>query len=219
MKKIFLNLNLKMNFNKTLESTIKGFHIINKNPIIERNWEEIFVQAYKNNGNSIIYNSGSHTSGVDCVIDNVKYSNKTSKIKNNKVNISSYRLTKCNNDINHIIKEIDIVRKNFNYYALLAREEIDNKIIYNYYKIPANFFEAKNFIWVKKYTKLGKFSGWKTNTINNISLDINESMSSQLWIHTNKDSIKQYLENIIIVPINKNTIDYYQIFTILKSFL
>lgn len=205
-------------FKIALECTIKGFHIINKNPIIERNWEEIFVQAYKNNNkaHSIIYNSGSHTSGVDCTIDGINYSNKTSKIKNNKIDISSYRLTKCNNDITNIIKEIDVIRKNFDFYALLAREEINNEIIYNYYKIPANFFMAKDFQWFKKYTKLGKFSGWKTNVINNISLDINESMSSQLWIHTNKDTLKQYLENIINVPVNENTIDYYQIFNILK---
>lgn len=200
-----------MNFKLSLENTIRGFHIIHSNPIIERNWEEIFIQANKKIYKNIKYDSGSHKSGMDCIINNISYSNKTAKIKNKKLSISSYRLTKCNN-ITDIINEIDNVRKNFNYYALLARKESNNIITYNYYKIPSNFFIANNFIWNNKYSKTNKLSGWKTNIINGIYLDITCSMSNQLWIHLEIDYIGKYLVNSINVNKCYETINYSDIY-------
>lgn len=199
---------------ENLENTINGYHIINKNAITEKNWEEVFVQANENN--NVIYTNGSHASGADCVINDISYSNKTARIRNNKISISSYRLTGCKNDIELIKEEIDVNRKNFDYYALLARNENLKKIIYNYYKIPGDFFKAKDFEWNKKYTKSNKFSGWKTNSINGIHLDITESMSSQLWIHTTTETLAPYFLHSVTVNKTK-TINFSTIYKLLKN--
>lgn len=204
-------------WDESFETTVKGFHLINPNPIVERNWEEVFTQAHSEITNNIEYNCGNHGSGSDCLIEGVSYSNKTTKIKNGKLSISSYRLTKCNNNITDIINEIDVVRKNFNFYALLAREENSKEYIYKYYKIPSNFLKANDFIWEKKYRKDGKFSGWKTNVINEIYLDISESMSSQLWIHLNTETIEQYLINTVKVSRKNKTINFSTIYKMLTK--
>jgi len=200
-----------------LEQTIKGFHIINSNPIIERNWEEVFVQAHKMSSTTIDYKSGNHGSGSDCTIDGVSYSNKTSRIKNGKLSISSYRLTGCKNNLKAIINEIDNVRKNFDYYALLAREELEDKYIYRYYKLPCDFFMAKNFTWMKKYTRRGKFSGWKTHIMKGIWLDVTECMSSQLWIHLNTSVIAKYLENTIKVARDQETMTFAEVYELVHG--
>ena len=63
-------------------------------------------------------------------------SNKSCKIeKNNKINISSYRLTKVcnvkdNGNIDHIIKEIESRDSSFQFYSLLCRQEYDDGIKY-----------------------------------------------------------------------------------------
>lgn len=42
----------------SLKMTIQGFHMINPNPIVERNWEEIFVQANFEITQEITYKCG-----------------------------------------------------------------------------------------------------------------------------------------------------------------
>jgi hypothetical protein len=208
-----------MNKRKCLEQTIKGFHIMNSNPIVERNWEEVFVQAQKraDTSNSIEYVCGNHGSGSDCTVGGVSFSNKTSRIRNGKLSISSYRLTGCRNNLKAIVNEIDNVRKNFDYYALLAREELPDVYIYRYYKIPSHFFMAKDFTWAKKYTRKGKFSGWKTHALKGIRLDITECMSSQLWIHLNTHVIAKYLENTIKISREQETMSFAEVYELVHK--
>jgi hypothetical protein len=190
-------------FYKNIEYTIKGFHMVNDNYIKESVWEHVFLQFFNGITNNIKYDSGSHKPGSDCIIDNISYSNKTTIIKkNNTINISSYRLSSCNNNILKMIHEIDVVKKNFDFYSLLARVQHLDYITYKYYKIPSDFFTANNFTWEETKTQ------WKTNKLNGINLNIRKSMSFQLWINVDCDSIKDYM--IHSVDVKKNEKIFYK---------
>ena len=51
-----------------------------------------------------------------------------------------------------------------------------------------------------------KIVGYKTNSINNNYMEINFSMSSQLWIIINIDDIKKFKVNTVNVEIKKKII-------------
>ena len=140
-------------------------------------------------------------------------SNKTSRYTKNNTKISSYRLTTvCNNkdigNIESIKKEIHRRNKSFKFYSILLSNPKKSEIQYSWYLIPENYkyFNPDTYEWNIKLGKLknkDKIVGYKTNSINNNYMEINFSMSSQLWIIINIDDIKKFKVNTVNVEIKK----------------
>lgn len=208
---------IKSTLNTHFIETLSGFHCISKEPLKESRWEDINLEILQSSNYNIFNtSSGSHKSGCDIECDMGNLSNKTGIIEKNVVSISSYRLTTvCNNknngNINNIISEINKRSDNFDYYSLLAREEIKDKFgdkikfKYKWYLIPktSDIFNPINYKWDKRVNKKNIVNGWKTSNYKKCNMKINFSMSSQLWLHINIDCIKEYIISEHIVDIKK----------------
>ena len=200
---------LASNFTKC----VKGYHLINDDPIKESPWEDINAIILKAAGCSVESQSnGSHKPGSDLTCSIGGFSNKSTQYdKGNKsFAISSYRLTtvcsaKDHGSISAILAEIDS-RKNFNYYSIVVREEKGSQILYDWYLIPADY-SALNpavYTWSPKLGKTKKnqdeVTGWQTNTSRGSSMSITFSMSSQLWMTVAvTDDMKKFIVGSCLV--------------------
>lgn len=211
---------------KNFEACVQGYHMLNTDPIKEGVWESINAVILQKSGYNVTHQSkGSHSPGADISCETFgNISNKSAKYeisKNSKhsFSISSYRLSKvCNTgNIEEIIAEIN-KRKNFNYYSILVRKNIniapptqteqtqtaDNiKIHYDWYMIPSEHpaFNPNLYTWSPKVSQK-KQVGWETNQNPDGSMmKIQFSMSSQLWI--NAPNMSEY----IIASTNAPTIN------------
>ena len=183
--------NLSNNFTKC----VKGYHIINDDPIKETPWEDINAQVLTASGCIINSQSnGSHKPGADLSCSLGYLSNKSTLYEtgNKSLKISSYRLTTVCSDktpgkIEDIISEINR-RKNFNFYSIIARCENGNEIQYDWFLIPSEYpqFNPSSYKWFPMVGKRGKnkglTAGWETDTVEGSSMSITFSMSSQLWL-------------------------------------
>jgi hypothetical protein len=185
---------------------IRGYHLINLDPIKEAVWESINSQVLTHSGGTVYEkSSGSHSPGSDISSSIGNFSNKSVKYespKHDHFNISSYRLTTvCSADnpgnITEIIAEIN-KRKNFQYYSIIARDESPDKIYYDWFVLPSEHpaLDPSSYTWEPMIGKRGKKKdiqvGWNTNVVNGSSMSISFSMSSQLWISvTVTDEMKE----------------------------
>ena len=183
--------NLSANFTKC----VKGYHLINDDPIKETPWEDINAQVLTASGCIINSQSnGSHKPGADLSCSLGDLSNKSTQYETGtkSFKLSSYRLTTVCSDktpgkIEDIIADINS-RKNFKFYSIIVRYEKDNEIQYDWYLIPSDYpqFNPSSYKWIPNVGKQGKnkgsTTGWKTDTIGGSSMSITFSMSSQLWL-------------------------------------
>jgi len=185
---------LASNFSKC----VKGYHLVNDDPIKESPWEDI--NAIVLNASGCLVNSqsnGSHKSGGDLSCTLGVFSNKSTEYKsgNNSFAISSYRLTTVCSDKTHgkiedIIAEIN-KRKNFTFYSIIVRQDTNTQILYDWYLMPSDLSELNpsSYTWRPMLGKVGKnkgsITGWETDVRNGSSMSITFSMSSQLWIDVN----------------------------------
>jgi len=212
---------LSENFTKC----VKGYHIINDDPIKESVWEDINAQVLNSSGCNIITQSkGSHKSGTDLLCSIGALSNKSTQydIGNKSFKLSSYRLTTVCSDkspgkIEDIITEINH-RKNFEFYTIIVRNEEEKEFQYDWYLIPSNYpqFNPSSYKWVPKVGKQGtkkdSVIGWETNMIEGSKMSITFSMSSQLWLDI---IITKEMEQFIIASckVNKGRkLDYIQLY-------
>lgn len=201
--------NLATNFTKC----VKGYHLINDDPIKEARWEDINAIILNASGCAVNSQSdGSHMSGADLNCSLGSFSNKSTQLKkgNKAFTLSSYRLTtvcsvKDAGNIESIITEIS-KRKNFDYYSIIARIDTKDKIKYDWFLIPSDFpsLNPISYNWYPQIGKNGKNKdaviGWKTNTLDGSYMSITFSMSSQLWIHINiTEDMKKYIVGSCIV--------------------
>jgi len=213
---------LEENFKKC----VKGYHLINNSPIIEKIWEDINATLFTSVGIEVVSQSnGSHAPGMDIQSALGGISNKSGKYSNQRKNIdiSSYRLTTVCNAKNYgtpqeIIEEIN-KRKNFDYYSFIIRDETSdsNQITYDWLLIPSNYhvLNPSSYVWEPTLGKRGKNKdvqvGWNTNEINGCKMTITFSMSSQLWMHINiSEEIKQFIVATTTIS-NKSTYNYIEI--------
>jgi len=190
---------------------VKGYHMLNTDPIKEAVWESINSLVFKYSGIQVVTQAcGSHNPGCDIETDKGKFSNKSAKYEANGSGfaISSYRLTAVTNaenpgNLEEIFQEIN-KRKNFDYYSVILREDNKNGgFKYDWYMIPSDYgpFNPYNFVWVptigKRGKNTGKQVGWNTTSnINELngSMSITFSMSSQLWINLKvTEEMKQFI--------------------------
>jgi len=201
---------LASNFTKC----VKGYHLINDDPIKETPWEDINAIILKAAGCSVESQSnGSHKSGSDISCTIGGFSNKSTQYDrgNKSFSISSYRLTtvcsaKNHGNIAEILAEIDS-RKNFNYYSIIVREDKPTQILYDWYLIPADHpsVNPASYTWTPRLGKTKKnqdeVTGWQTNMVNGSSMSITFSMSSQLWMFVNiTDDMKKFVVGSCLVP-------------------
>jgi len=195
---------LQTNFTKC----VKGYHLVNDDPIKETPWEDINTVVLNASGCPVLSKSnGSHQSGGDISCTLGGFSNKSTQYEkgNTSFKISSYRLTTVCSDkepgeIDAIIEEIN-KRKNFNYYSIIVREDNASEILYDWYLIPSDFpaFNPSSYQWKPKIGKIGKNKGgvvgWETDTVDGSSMSITFSMSSQLWMDI---SITEEMKEFIV---------------------
>jgi hypothetical protein len=201
--------NLATNFTKC----VKGYHLINDDPIKEARWEDINAIILNASGCAVNSQSdGSHRSGVDLNCSLGSFSNKSTQLKkgDKAFTLSSYRLTTVCSDkdagnIESIITEIN-KRKNFDYYSIIARIDTKDKIQYDWFLIPSDYpsLNPASYNWYPQIGKNGKNKdaviGWKTNTLDGSYMSITFSMSSQLWIHINiTEDMKKHIVGSCIV--------------------
>lgn len=179
---------------KRFRDEVKGYHILNSKPIKESVWESINANIVSSHCVVSEEAMGNHLSGIDNKFDDWRISNKTAKVVNDNVRVSSYRLTSvCNNrtigDTEDIVEEIKRRDESFDYYSILLRNERLNYITYQWYVIPENFyvFDAGRYEWDTKIGRSGLIVGWKSKF-----MDITFSMSSQLWYKFKLCDIEQF---------------------------
>lgn len=202
-------------FAKALERVILTYSSIHRIhgepvPIKESTWEYICVQAAEAIQMSYEYDEGSHTCGQDMVLDGQIMSCKTSSITltSGNVKMSSYRMTKCSK-VADFIHEIDVVRKNFDYYLWLVRRETSKgKIVsYHVYMVPSTLFTAGKLVWseTNEASKSKVWSGWGSA----YKMQIVGAMSNQLWIDVPLRVLKQYELTMVSMDrcIPKNLLD------------
>jgi len=175
---------------------VKGYHLINDDPIKEAPWEDINAIVLNASGCPVTSQSGgSHKSGGDILCSLGEFSNKSTQYDPGRASfkISSYRLTTVCSDrepgkIEEIVAEIQ-KRKNFAFYSIIVREEDEKEILYDWYLIPSDFpaFNPAAYTWGVKLGKIGKNKGsvvgWETKPSDSgSSMSITFSMSSQLWL-------------------------------------
>jgi hypothetical protein len=210
---IAINSLINVNFKKC----VNGFHLINSCNINEAIWEDLNSLIFEKSGIEVTSKSdGSHLSGMDIQCSLGGISNKSAKYSSRKksIDVSSYRLTTiCNQknvgSINEIMEEIN-QRKNFDYYSIIAREEMKEKNYYDWLFIPSDYYllNPTSYEWVPMIGKKGKNKdlqlGWTTNEINGSKMDITFSMSSQLWIQLGMtEEIRKFIiasEEVSILP-------------------
>ena len=194
---------LKINFKKC----VNGFHLINSCNINEKMWEDLNSLIFTKSGIEVKSKSnGSHLPGMDIQCSLGGISNKSSKysLQRKSIDISSYRLTTvCNSKrvgaINEIVEEIN-QRKNFDYYSIIAREEMEGINHYDWLFIPSDYYllDPASYEWSPMIGKKEKNKdlqlGWNTNEINGCKMNIKFSMSSQLWIYLEmSDELKKFI--------------------------
>jgi hypothetical protein len=197
-------------FSTYFKRCVRGYHLVNLDPIKESVWESINCQVLAHSGGTIFSKSdGSHSPGSDISSSVGNFSNKSVKYESSDhshFNISSYRLTSvCSfgepGEINNIIAEIN-KRKNFQYYSIIAREETNDKIHYDWFILPADHpaLNPVSYEWSPLLGKRGKKKdeqiGWITNIVNGSKMSITFSMSSQLWISVN---VTEEMKSLYIV--------------------
>lgn len=183
-------------FRENFTKCVRGYHLINDDPIKETPWEDINAIIMTASGLKVDSQSnGSHKSGGDISCSMGSFSNKSTQYDsadNNSFKISSYRLTTVCSDkspgaIEDIIAEIN-KRKNFTYYSIIVRRDNDTEILYDWYLIPSDFpaLDPASYQWRPKLGKTGKnkdtIVGWETDVLNGSKMSITFSMSSQLWL-------------------------------------
>lgn len=204
---------------------VRGYHLINNSPIKEAVWEDINSTVFMRSGIEVFSKSdGSHLSGMDINSALGRISNKSAKYSSGKTHfdISSYRLTTvCSENscgtIEEIIAEIN-GRKNFDFYSIIIRKELQNSIEYDWLLIPSTHpvLSPASYEWTPSIGKRGKKKdsqvGWHTNAINGCSMKIEFAMSSQLWMMIEMtEDLKQYIiASVTVVSESKyNYIDLY----------
>jgi len=182
---------------QSFDKCIRGYHLVNEEPMKEAPWEAINATILGASGLPVQSQArGSHKSGADIQCEKLGggLSNKSAQYQSHRKSfkVSSYRLTgvcsdKCPGKSEDILAEIE-KRKNFGYYSILVREEETDKISYDWYLFPADLPELnpRSYEWGLKTGKLkknkGAVMGWETGKLNGSSMSITFAMSSQLWM-------------------------------------
>lgn len=156
-------------------------------------WEEVLYFSLKKMGENPDWNMGSHEKGADIKTKKFAISAKSGKIQEDKLILSSYRLTRYT-AINQMANFIDD-EQNYDFYLCCARQETETGgRKYVVFKIPADIFEAKKVNWEKLVKKDGEYVGYYCDTPKGVHAEIRKKMSNQLWLNVPLTLCEKILE-------------------------
>jgi hypothetical protein len=208
-------------FKSSLINTIKGYHIVNSIPIKEAVWESILVSALSSASIPYSWKCGGHQSGTDIIVkDKINISCKTCKESsgNDTLLISSYRMSACKT-IADFVNEIDYTRANFEFYFVLSRTETPKDYTYSCFCIPSKLVKAGEKEWkTKKGKKNDNVASWETDVVDGVKMKIIKSMSNQLWIHFDKNILKDYIVIDSLKVSSNKDLDYATLFEKMSNF-
>ncbi len=225
-----LSESLRASLASYFEKCVCGYHYINDEPLKETSWEEVNALIFSHSQCDVTSQSGgSHKSGSDITCSLGRFSNKTTQYEKNKpmFKISSYRLsTYCSDKepgtIETILQGIND-KKNFDYYSILVRKQLEEKKMHNdWYIIHANYgpFHPNNYTWKPMLGQRGKKKdaviGWETDVYEGSCMSITFSMSSQLWLDIMvTEELKKFIVASCVVDIGKlcDYVDLYNMFS------
>lgn len=205
---------LTSRFKKNLERSILGYQCVMQGPNIPirgTTWEFLMYQAAVKSGISCEWKSGSHAPGSDITIAKTRYSCKTTKIiDGDHLDVSSYRLstTASSADPRRFINEIDHARNNFDFYAILTREQKGETVMrYSIYRVPTASLKAGSLDWVRDSN--GNWKGYGPD----FQMKIHKSMAYQLWMNVPLKYIDE--DHVFDVELGNNIqpIDFADIYT------
>jgi len=174
---------------------VRGYHLLNDDPIKETPWEDINAIVLAASGCPVVAAShGSHKPGSDLTSSLGGFSNKSTQYGKGSFSISSYRLTTVCSDKDPgspaaILAEIGR-RKDFDYYSIIVRSQTkgSSEISYDWYLVPSDHpaVNPAAYTWKPKIGVRGRNKGavvgWETDVRAGSSMSITFSMSSQLWM-------------------------------------
>ena len=208
-------------FTGALTKAVLTYHALFGVPIKEANWESLLSQTAESCDVRCAWAPGSHVSGVDIALAGKTFSCKSARRNTSggkppaNIAISSYRLTKSSGSAASLVKEIDVVRANYDAYALLLRESRNRagggELIdrYKVYSIPAAALKAGALDWAQ--TEKGDWIGTPSVIVDRDSdsdedapaapaappvpyaMKVVKTMSCQLWITVPVEYIAKYL--------------------------
>ena len=215
-------------FTGALTKAVLTYHALFGVPIKEANWESLLSQTAESCDVRCAWAPGSHVSGVDIALNGKTFSCKSARRNTSggkppaNIAISSYRLTKSSGSAASLVKEIDVVRANYDAYALLLRESRNRagggELIdrYKVYSIPAAALKAGALDWAQ--TEKGDWIGTPSVIVDRDSdeddsdgggaaaapaapaaapvpyaMKVVKTMSCQLWITVPVEYIAKYL--------------------------
>lgn len=184
-------------------------------PVRAESWEEVIYAVLLYMEYEVTWEPTSHAKGVDLEVkigqETLKISAKGGKITDQKLSLSSYRLTRFGSLANMLgflrdnAEEIDI-------YLICAREDKYRHVRYNVFRVlpkvlvPAVALQAENWVEDKQ--------GWELKANVGFEARIVKSMSNQLWYSIPIDF--PHLERLATVEISKSEIGS-KLVEILKS--
>lgn len=202
-------------FVKNLKQSVIGYQSVMQGPRVPikgHNWEFVLSQAAAKSRMKYEWSPTSHRPGSDITISNTRYSCKTSRFAEDGdyIMLSSYRLTNqaSGTQRDPFINEIDVVRHNFDFYAILVRDQQDDVISkYTIYRVPANRLKAGPLEWHKEPN--GNWIGCGED----YSMKIVRSTAHQLWVKVPLDYIED--DRVLDIEIGEsirpiNLTDIYQ---------
>ena len=154
-----------MNLADAFAKCVRGYHLINDDPIKETPWEDINAQILVAAGCTVESKSnGSHRPGKDIQCSLGDFSNKSTQydMDGASFHLSSYRLTAICSDkepgkIEDVVAEIK-KRKNFKFYSIIVRAEKGDTYTYDWYLLPSDLpaLNPESYTWEPKIGKIGK---------------------------------------------------------------
>lgn len=116
--------------------------------------------------------------------EGIRISNKSGKLKNNKLKISGSRLTKHKT----IEDKIAFISQDHEDYIFCLAQEDNN---YFLVVIDSSNFRYQDKDWQETYGKSGNLTGWKCEG-NGIKATISRSMSDQLWLTLDESMFTEF---------------------------
>lgn len=172
-------------FSKIVQELIRFKSGITKVPIKAESWEELIWAALVfmfGGEKKVDWNPQSHEKSVDIKVkingDALKISAKAGEIKNNKIIISSYRLTTFDN-LDDKLNFIKNQHNSFDFYLICARKIGKDSITYYVIKIPSEKMAPSWLTDKNNWTKSSQGYNLKENLGFNAKIVF--KMSNQLW--------------------------------------
>lgn len=196
-------------FAQYIEALIKYQARNTRAPITADSWEELTwaALAHMYGRGNVIWRPRSHEPSIDIRVwvrgREYKLALKAGVIKNGRLTLSSYRLTRFGKDLAEKLRFIGQEHsKKIDYYLICAREEYVTHITYRVYVVKPESLAPPQMLNPQNWEDDGK-KWYLKRRINGIYACIVKSMSDQLWYDIDLDEA-DFLKELVTVEIPKD---------------